>query len=103
MPNIGIHGFKKSVAMEWQRRIFEVFEGSGIEKDIYVTIHNTTTTGPNGRDAPFFRLHSTEDTIDQAREVLEKLGIDLETIVPIKFKYGDENISRNSSPPRLTT
>lgn len=101
MPNIEIHGFEKETAEKWEAAIFELFKGSDIENDIYVTIQGSRTKHISQRDAPFLRLYSTEDTIHQARETLKKLGIDLEKVVAIDFDEGNEKFEKNSPPPKL--
>lgn len=101
MPNIEVHGFEKAIAEEWKKAILELFKDSDIEDDIYVTVFDSRTTHSSGRDAPFLRLFSTEDTIHQARQTLKKLGIDLEKVVAIEFDEGTEKFDRTSPPPKL--
>ena len=101
MPNIEIHGFVKEVAEKWEAAIFELFENSPIKDDIYVEIFDSRIKHISGRDAPFLRLHSTEDTIHQARQILKKLGIDIEKPVAIEFDEGKEKFNRNSLPPKI--
>jgi len=103
MPNIEIHGFVKEVAEKWEVAIFKLFKGSEIEDDIYVEIFDSRIKHSSGRDAPFLRLFSTEDTIHQARETLKKLGIDIEKPVAIEFDEGKRKFDRNSLPPEIAT
>ena len=101
MPNIEIHGFVRPVAKKWEIVIFELFKGSGIENDIYVEIYDSRVKHSSGRDAPFLRLSSTKDTIKQARKILGKLGIDLESPVAIQFAEGGGKFDRHSLPPNI--